>query len=1105
MLLQITLLVRELHGGAVLIRALADRSIVVFGLDEEAAILDLELLLEDQLARTHPRLLHRLASPDNAEVVAWWLRDALTVRQPEGRDTELSLKVSASVARHKEHHRVYFPTWNVRAWVPLTSEPEAGALAVLAEHAKDLSPGALLDRRIQRDERLRVLELSFEPAPLAAFTGKYLGLDRLPEGLPPEERARVERERRPPTPTLDAIADDLTRRASERELPRAAGLDDVVNMLQATLTGADRPAVVLLGAPGVGKTSVVHELAHRLAADRATDARRLWFADATRLIAMRGTFSDWRGQTLDVAEEIATTDAIWYGGAILPWLDAGKSVSSQENVAQLLRPLLARRRVRLVVEATTAEWSRVERRDPGLARCFTPVRIEEPDPKRSEAILRGLASLATARTDLVVEPSARAAARELAARYGMGESTHAEAVALLRRAIADRLAEPSPGATPLDRVALVDTFCRESGMPPALVRDDTPLDLDAVRAFFEARIVGQPAAVSRMVDLVGLVKAGLTDPTRPLGSFLFVGPTGVGKTQTAKTLAAYLFGASDRLIRFDMAEVVTADAVQRFVGRHGRPGKLVSEVRRVPFAVVLLDEIEKAHPAIFDVLLQVLGEARLSDEAGRTASFRNAVVIMTSNLGAETRRAAVGFGDDEPATWNEHYVGEAKRFFRPELFNRIDHVVAFDALPGAAIRDIAERELAAVAERQGLRQRGLELEVPEDVARWIAARGTDPRFGARPLKRSVEANLVGPLARHLSDLRKVPVGKVKMRLEDDHLVPRVEVAAARGHAQLDALTSAVLAVGQLRLLLAGCARSSAVRALRIEVGRVERLFGNARFARGFGDLAKAMAGHGDERALLEDFDGLMAHVESLEELGYEARFRRETVATADLEREREAVLARLRDVGLRLAGRGRSEAGRATLWLSWTGSSAMLSDLLEIYVSLAAAHGWGVELFRPVEARPLAGDDTPRTRFERIGAIGRDEHPKRLLHRGAPEGGRLVLDLYGPHAGTLLSGEPGTHRLHAASGETSEVRVGDAPFAILRGSIETAELERLAKGIPKTLLRLVNENRRIVEDRSLRAHFAIEPRVWRLYERFMLMRVYDRVFFEGAHRALGRA
>lgn len=297
---------------------------------------------------------------------------------------------------------------------------------------------------------------------------------------------------------------------------------------------------------------------------------------------------------------------------------------------------------------------------------------------------------------------------------------------------------------------VITEFLRETGLPEFLLRDELPLDPDDVRRHFEERIRGQPAACDAVVRLVTRFKAGLNDPGQPLGVMLFCGPTGVGKTALVKALADYLFGrgeAAARLVRLDMSEFAGPGAARRLVLQaDGQPSELIRRIRAQPFSVVLLDEIEKAADEVFDMLLGLFDEGRLTDEYGRVAVFRSAVIVMTSNLGADALRT-IGFRRDETPA----YESEAFSFFRPEFFNRFDEVVTFNALDTVAIRDITRIELEAVSRREGLVTRGLRLEWSDDLVHALAERGFDDRYGARFLQRTINEDVVAPLSCWLVD------------------------------------------------------------------------------------------------------------------------------------------------------------------------------------------------------------------------------------------------------------------------------------------------------------------------------------------------------------------
>jgi ATP-dependent Clp protease ATP-binding subunit ClpC len=291
----------------------------------------------------------------------------------------------------------------------------------------------------------------------------------------------------------------------------------------------------------------------------------------------------------------------------------------------------------------------------------------------------------------------------------------------------------------------------QSGMPVELIDPHAPFDADEVRAFFSSRILGQPDAVDAMVELVTVLRAGLNAPGRPMGSLLFLGPTGVGKTQTALTLARYLFGDEERLVRLDMSEYQDAWSAARLVGRWGgEPGDLVQKLSEQPFRVVLLDEIEKGHPSVFDMLLQVLGEGRLTGANGQTVQATHAVFVMTSNLGA-AGPASLGFGAAEDASRSRlHFLRAVEAFFRPEFVGRIERLIPFGALGPDTARKLVERTLDESFAREGVTRRGVRVRATAAVVDRLIEVGFDTRYGARPLKQAVERLVTSALAAFLA-------------------------------------------------------------------------------------------------------------------------------------------------------------------------------------------------------------------------------------------------------------------------------------------------------------------------------------------------------------------
>jgi ATP-dependent Clp protease ATP-binding subunit ClpC len=559
---------------------------------------------------------------------------------------------------------------------------------------------------------------------------------------------------------------DLTREEQAGRLPRAHGVDAAVDALVAAVRGPAPRAAVVVGPPGSGKTAVVHELVHRLARDPEGPWRVLRVSPS-ELLAGTVYLGEWQTKVRNLVEAVsAPRRAVLYVPNLEELSAAGRSSSSDLNVATMLAPHVESGAVAIVGESTTEAFRSGLGGIGSLRRLFPPVELRamgEEDTLRVLEAVRDEAGLSMEDGDLE-------RLTELASMYLSGSVEPGRSVGLLRR-VADARAGREGPVTQRD---VLETLSSSTGIPVDFLDDATSLDLAEVRAFFERRVMGQPEAVGAVVDLVTLVKAGLTDPSKPFGVLLFIGPTGVGKTELARALAELLFSDAGRLLRFDMSEYATPDAYERLIGFGSRPGTLTSAVREQPFSVVLLDEVEKSHLNVFDLCLQVFDAGRLTDAQGRTADFRRTIVILTSNVGSAVQtEASVGFGaaDASPrAPDRDAVLAELRRWFRPEFLNRLDQVVHFRPLSLETAEKIARREVAAVVERSGLARRRLTIDVDAPVLSLLLRKGYSPAFGARPLKRTVERLVLLPVARLLASGR-VPEGSVL------RLLPRGEEVA----------------------------------------------------------------------------------------------------------------------------------------------------------------------------------------------------------------------------------------------------------------------------------------------------------------------------------------
>lgn len=1157
---QVQLFIRAHHHGWFTVEVLGEPSLTVYTADLDQAREDLTLVLADRFERMHPRLVGRYAEADGLQHLMVEVPDAFVVDAEGGPSPQVG-EASVLVGADRKWWRLHAPRWDLRAWVPRTEEASAAASRLLSEQADRLKEARRLALRPEGKEWLEPLIVEADGATPAQFTGSFRTANYLPEPGPvrrpgeddDEAEAEANKKRRPATPVLKRIGVALHTQAAEGELERAHGRDREVGELVDQL-GQPGACVVLVGPRGVGKTTVLNELVmavHARTKDDELGPRPVVFVDASRLIAGEGFFGDWQQQCLDVVNEAIDADVVLFLGDVLALLDAGKSAHSDQNVSLLLKPYLAGRRLTVVAEATTANWAKVELRDAGFARLFSPYRLEEPDAAGVGAILEAVGAELAEETGLVIQPEALAAVDELSTRFRGEGARLGQAVHFLRRLVDDAAfqaeqSERNDPPPPLGRAAVVERLCAETGMPTFLIQDDVPLDPAQVQAHFRARLIGQDDAVQRMTDLVSLMKAGLSDLERPLGSFLFVGPTGVGKTEMAKALAEFLFGRRDRLIRFDMSEFVRADSVHRFMGDAGEEGLLISQVRRQPFCVLLLDEVEKAHPAVFDVLLQVLGEARLTDQAGRTADFRNTVVLLTSNLGVDTFRRRPGFGRaPDGDAFRQHFLSEAERFFRPELFNRLDHIVPFMPLEAEAIDRITGRELSAFLQREGLRQRGIEVTLAPGVHQWIAERGVEPRYGARPLKRLIEARLAAPMAQHLAGRRVGAAHSLTVRPEGDALAfASEEGAQGRGPAGARKAARAFLsAVGVLRWQVQQWLESAPFREAHHQVRLTDRLANQPHF---WADREAAEARTRraqNDRTLVEAVRGLGAQLAGVEDLAYEAFADRDDHLLPELKPELQSVAAALGDLELGLLARGYEDPGMVVLYLKATEDGAdLLGQLVDAYAWLAQTRGWRMHLSLAAEtdwarqareAREAqdrskrADDDEAPARAKKRQRMRHTDDPRAWawgawepLRTAAPEddehtlrrqrrqfvkfatvaNARWVraLRIQGTHAAVLLAHEHGVHLSTGhPGGATPAVRVRVQPSTSKR--INPAQLV-----LSRDKRRLHEHGKNLLTDPTLGLSQVASGVLGPLYLRCMRASMYDGVFGAGAYKLFAR-
>jgi ATP-dependent Clp protease ATP-binding subunit ClpC len=534
------------------------------------------------------------------------------------------------------------------------------------------------------------------------------------------------------------------------ELHQAVCREAEAAQLHHLLQSPDNRPVALIGPRLSGKTTVLHEVVRRRVARRGkpyANKHNVWLLSPQRLIAGMMYVGQWEGRVQAILRTARKRKYILYFDDFLGLYRAGISSDSNLSVAEVLKPFILRRDVRVLAELTPEAWQTLQERDRGLADQFHVLRIAATSEDQTRQVMlqvhRQLEAEHRCQFDLAALPTIL----QLHQSYIRDAAFPGKSAAFSRQ-LASKYAK-----LPITRAEVNHEFHQKTGLSLKLVDDRQRLDRNEVLRSLAAKIVGQDEAVQAAADVVTVSKARLADPGRPQATLLFLGPTGVGKTQCAKALAEVMFSDSSRLLRFDMNEYAAPSAVTQLVGTlHEPDGLLTSAVRRQPFSVVLLDEIEKAHPDVFDLLLQVTGEGRLTDALGRTSDFSNCVIVMTSNLGTTAGTGRIGLASAE-LTGQHTYIKAAENFFRPEFFNRLDRVIPFESLSREQMRRIAELLLADVFQRDGLVRRRCALSVEPAAMERIVDAGYHPQFGARALKRAIERQLVQPVAASLAAVK----------------------------------------------------------------------------------------------------------------------------------------------------------------------------------------------------------------------------------------------------------------------------------------------------------------------------------------------------------------
>jgi ATP-dependent Clp protease ATP-binding subunit ClpC len=615
---------------------------------------------------------------------------------------------------------------------------------------------------------------------------------------------------------LDQFGRNLTQSARERKLDPVIGRQREIERVMQVLSRRTKNNPVLIGEPGVGKTAIVEGLAQRIIAGEVPDTlanKKLYTLDLGALVAGSRYRGDFEERLKKVLKEIKTRgDIIIFIDEIHTLVGAG-AAEGAIDAASILKPMLARGELQTIGATTLEEYRKYLEKDSALERRFQPIQVDEPSVGDTVQILLGLKDRYEAHHSVRFTEQAIVTAANLADRYLSDRFLPDKAIDLIDEA-GSRMRINRSGSNPefeeidsklsdvrreksdaiqtqqferaaqlrdqeraligdrtdierslresgedagwvIDEEEIAEVLAQWTGIPVHRLTEEETARLVKMEDELHKRIIGQHDAIVAVSKAIRRTRAGLKDPKRPSGSFIFLGPSGVGKTETAKALAEFLFGDEDALIQLDMSEYMEKHTVSRLIGSppgyvgYDEGGQLTEAVRRKPFSVVLFDEIEKAHPDVFNTLLQILEDGRLTDAQGRTVDFKNTVIIMTSNLGTrDIRKQSIGFQtEDARETYDkmrEKVFDELKRHFRPEFLNRIDEIIVFHELTLDEVKAIVDLMLIRV--REQLKSQHLDVVLTDDAKAFLGQKGYDPELGARPLRRAIQRHLEDPMS-----------------------------------------------------------------------------------------------------------------------------------------------------------------------------------------------------------------------------------------------------------------------------------------------------------------------------------------------------------------------
>jgi ATP-dependent Clp protease ATP-binding subunit ClpC len=564
---------------------------------------------------------------------------------------------------------------------------------------------------------------------------------------------------KPSDPFLEMIADPITRKMVPFMPPDVRATLPLRELIEFVRAGGG----VVVGEPGCGKTSIINSVAVELDAQhraenkrnpvsqRVTVYPRYWRTNVHRLISGMNYLGMWQQRIEQLIQSLANIEGFLILDNLRDLARQGGN-SPRDSIAAFLIPYVRSGQLRLVVESTPRELDAMQQMVPGLVAALSIYRLNPRTHESEELLIQRLTQQRLSDRKVNFDPQLPKTIQRLCRQFHPASAPPSATVRFTEALTEKFLRNNNQGELSVSHA--ITEFSELYGLPEVLLKDEIPLNRPGVVESFKTQVIGQARACETVASVFSQIKTSLNDPGRPFANMFFCGPTGVGKTQLAKTLARTLFGQYQQkspLVRIDMSEYSYPGSGGLFLQNpDGSQSAWLQQIRNRPLSVLLLDEIEKASSDVFDVLLSLLDEGRLTDSYGMTTSFRTCVIIMTSNIGVR-RGSSLGFGDG----LDVDFVAEVRKAFRPEFFNRLDYVIPFSNLSHDVIQLIAAKELRDLNLREGLRMRGIRLEWTQRVLETIARVGFDPDLGARPLQKAIEVNLVAPLSRWLLDHPKV--------------------------------------------------------------------------------------------------------------------------------------------------------------------------------------------------------------------------------------------------------------------------------------------------------------------------------------------------------------